>query len=199
MEVGKENRGKERKGRPGKLMFPGRKSAETFFLAFLFGANLLFDTRGRCRLVSSLGQSRLWCQLSTGLGTFPRVTSRHFCFGLQLSRQDFEGMWRVYGCKKTGSGCHFTLAVHHSHYCLGNEKTLCLSDSLCLIFLTADTTPGFFKNHIQWCAGKCETTSCPKKGGSRLWFVALANSPGVNTPTMAWWQRFQHELGREAQ
>ena len=23
-----------------------------------------------------------------------------------------------------------------------------------LIFLTADTTPDFFKDHIQWCAGK---------------------------------------------
>lgn len=191
MEVGKEKRGKERKGRPGKLMFPGHKSRETFFSAFPFGANLFFDTRGRHWLVSSLGQRSLWCPFSTEWGTFPSCFPSLLLWAATSQTRFWRNVESVWVQKDwvrlpllLPCCSPLTLLLGQWIYMVFSALQIARS----LIFLTADTTPGVFKNHIQWCPGKCETTSSPKKGGGGVWFVALANSPGVNTPTMAGWQ-----------
>lgn len=102
MEVGKENRGKERKGRPGKLMFPGLKSAETFFLAFLFGANLFFDTRGRCRLVSSLVRAAFDASSAQDWETSPELPPVTSALGCSYPDKILKEFGECMGAKRLG-------------------------------------------------------------------------------------------------
>lgn len=77
----------------------------------------------------------------------------------------------MYGFKKIESGCHITLAVLRTHStprAMNKHGFLsALQIAHALIFLAADTTPDFFKDHIQYCAGKCET-SPPKGAGGGI-------------------------------
>lgn len=122
---------------------------------FLSGANLFFNTRGHHWLISCSFSPEKHLPAQYRIGNLPRFPSPSLVLGCNRVGKILKESGAC-----IGSRCHLHPCCTPPTYRSGSEYT-----GSCFDFPPCWYSPDFFKDHIQWCAGKHNNQFSSNGGG----------------------------------